>query len=132
MLSPVSAVNFRGTTTNVSPLEREGAFAKTPAEAPATAPVKKSGKGKKVLKAVGALAAVAAVLVGLNKFGVTKVLESGALKDAGFMKKVGHYVGKAGEAIAKYTIDPIVALCKGKKSPSVEDLVEEITSAVEA
>lgn len=128
MVSPVSAVNFRGTTAGVSPLEREGAYSKPSTEVPVADPVKKSGKGKKVLKAVGALALVAAVLVGLNKFGVTKVLESGALKEAGIMQKLGHYVGVAGEAIAKYTIDPLMKLFKGK-SP-VEKLADEIASEI--
>ena len=128
MVSPVSAVNFRGTTAGVSPLEREGMYSKPSTEAPVEAPVKKSGKGKKVLKTVGTLAVVAAALVGLNKFGVTKVLESGALKDAKLMEKVGHYVGKAGEKIAQYTIDPLMKMIKGKSE--VDVLVDEIISLV--
>lgn len=116
MVSPISAVRFCGTdaaaATGTNNLDRPGAFAKPAAETPVDAPKKKSGKGKKVLKTVGALALVAAALVGLNKFGVTKVLESGALKDAKLMQKVGHYVGKAGEAIAKYTYEPILKIFK--------------------
>ncbi len=128
MVSPISAVRFTANEAPaVNPLEREGAYSKQKTEVPADAPAKKSGKGKKVLKTVGALAAVAAVLVGLNKFGVTKVLESGALKDAKVMQKVGHYVGKAGEFIAKYTIDPLMKLFKSKKAAEVvEEVVEEV------
>ncbi len=109
MVNPVSAVRFTSNTA-VNPLEREGAFSKPKAEVPAEAPVKKHSKTKKAVKVLGGLALVAAALVGLNKFGVTKVLGADALGTAGFMSKVGHYLGKAGEFVAKYTIDPLVKL----------------------
>ncbi len=110
MVNPVSVVNFRGTANGANPLEREGAFSKPRTEVPAEAPVKKSGKGKKALKVLGTVALVAAALAGLNKFGVTKVLDAAALESAGFMKKAAHYLGKAGEFVAKYTYEPIAKL----------------------
>ena len=117
MVSPISAVRFTANeATAVNPLEREGQFAKPKSDVPAETPAKKSSTGKKVLKTVGVLAAVAAALVGLNKFGVIKDLESGALKDAQLMQKVGHYVGKAGEFVAKYTIDPLMKMFAGSKT----------------
>lgn len=131
MVSPISAVRFTANEAPaVNPLEREGAFSRPRTDVPTDAPVKKSGKGKKILKTVGVIAAVAAALVGLNKFGVTKVLESGALKDAKLMQKVGHYVGKAGETIAKYTIDPLMALFKSKKptTSEIDELIESLTT----
>ncbi|MCM1339697.1 MAG: hypothetical protein NC191_08505 [Muribaculaceae bacterium] len=117
MVNPVSAVNFRGTMTGTNPLEREGAFSSAPkTEAAPEAPVKKKSTGKKIAKAVAAVAVVAAALAGLNKFGVTKVLDAVALEGAGFMQKAGHYLGKAGEFVAKYTYEPIVKLFK--RTPS--------------
>lgn len=131
MVSPISAVRFTANEAPaVNPLEREGAYSKPKTDVPADAPAKKSGTGKKVLKTVGVLAAVAAALIGLNKFGVTKVLESGALKDAKFMQKVGHYVGKAGEFLAKYTIDPLMKLFGSKAAATVADDVSAAASTI--
>lgn len=109
MVNPVSMSNvrFTGEATNV--LERPGAFAKPTTEA---APAEVAAKPKKkhtALKIIGALAVVAAALVTLNKTNVLKVLDDVAFKDAGFLKKVGHYVSKAGEFIAKYTYDPVAS-----------------------
>jgi hypothetical protein len=114
MVNPVSMSNvrFTGEATNV--LERPGAFAKPAAET--TAPAEVAAKPKKKRTALKVLAGVlvaAAALVTLNKTNVLKVLDDVALKDAGFMKKVGHYVSKAGEFIAKYSYDPIVNFFKG-------------------
>ena len=109
MVNPVSMSNvrFTGEATNV--LERPGAFAKPTTEA---APAEVAAKPKKkhtALKIIGALAVVAAALVTLNKTNVLKVLDDVAFKDEGFLKKVGHYVSKAGEFIAKYTYDPVAS-----------------------
>ncbi len=113
MLSPVSSVRFcanQAPASAVNPLERPGAFTKPQEqEAPAK---KKSGVGKKILKTVGALAVVAAALVGLQKGGVVKVLDPAAKATAGFMQKVGHYVATAGEFLGKYSYDLVANLFK--------------------
>ena len=110
MVNPVSMSNvrFTGDATNV--LERQGAFAKPTAEQVAPEVAAKPKKKRTLLKVLGGLAVVAAALVTLNKTNVLKVLDDVALKDAGFMKKVGHYVSKAGEFVAKYTYDPVANL----------------------
>jgi len=129
MLSPVSAVRFCANEqptasvaaqsaapakeSNTSMLEREGAFAKPKTDAPEQDQVKKkSSVGKKILKTVAGLAAVAAGLVLLQKTNVVKVLSDAAKANAGLMEKAGHYLAVAGEAIAKYTCDPIIKMFK--------------------
>ncbi|MBR6723018.1 hypothetical protein IKL64_06150 [bacterium] len=108
MVNPVSMSNvrFTGEATNV--LERPGAFAKPAAEQVAPEVAAKPKKKRTALKVLAGLVVAAAALVTLHKTNVLKVLDDVALKDAGFMKKVGHYVSKAGEFIAKYTYDPVV------------------------
>lgn len=124
MVNPVSMSNvrFTGEATNV--LERPGAFAKPAAEtaAPAQEAAPKKKGGKTFLKVLAGLVAAAVALVVLKKTDVLKVLDDVAMKDAGFMKKVGHYLAKAGEFIAKYTYDPIAGQCSkwfGKKGAEV-------------
>lgn len=123
MVNPVSMSNvrFTGEATNV--LERPGAFAKPATETVAPAEVAAKPKKKHTaLKVLAGVVVAAAALVTLNKTKVLKVLDDTMLKDAGFMKKVGHYVSKAGEFIAKYTYDPIANLCSkwfGKKGAEV-------------
>lgn len=126
MVSPVSVaqsrVNFRaGAENNV--LERQGAFSK-PAETAATPtteekPVKKSGH--KLRNTFVGLVVAAAALVTLKKTNVLKTLDAAALADTKFYspKKLGHYLAVAGDAIAKYTYDPVAKLCGkwfGKKT----------------
>lgn len=115
MVSPISVSNVRFTANEgVNILERPGAFSKAPAGNDAAAVVADTDKPKKkhtALKVLGGLVVVAAGLVALNKTKVLKVIDDIALKDAKFMEKVGHYLGKAGEFIAKYTYDPVAGLC---------------------
>ena len=132
MVNPVSMSNvrFTGEATNV--LERPGAFAKPTTEA---APAEVAAKPKKkhtALKIIGALAVVAAAIVTLNKTNVLKVLDDVAFKDAGFMKKVGHYVSKAGEFIAKYTYDPVVKFFSkfGKKAAEGAEAAGEAAASI--
>ena len=111
MVNPVSMSNVRFTAnegTNV--LERQGAFAKPATEAPADSVdiQPKKSKKKTALKVLTGLVLAAAALVTLKKTNVLKVLDDVGLKEAGIFKKAGHYLAKTGEAIAKYTIDPIV------------------------
>ncbi|MDE6138823.1 MAG: hypothetical protein K2F57_05070 [Candidatus Gastranaerophilales bacterium] len=125
MVNPVSvsqsAVRFRGTEgSNV--LERQGAYSKpTEAAAPAVEdkPVKKSGH--KLRNTVVGLLVAAAGLVALKKTNVLKTLDAAVLADTKFYspKKIGHYLAVAGDAIAKYTYEPLANLCGkffGKKA----------------
>lgn len=117
MLSPVSMAKVSNVHFGDA-LDRQGAYAK-PAEAAASstsADETKSSTGKKVAIGAGIVVAVLAALVGLTKGNVLKVLDEAALKEAKWYspKKWGHYLAKAGNAIAKYTWDPIAKLF-GKK-----------------
>ncbi len=122
MLSPVSNLNvsrvrFAGEGAAANPLERAGAYSRQAEEVVTTeAKPEKKSTGKTMLKLVGGLALIAAGLVGLQKFGAVKVLES--TEGTTLMKKAGHYLAKAGEFIGKYTYDPAAKLCtklfKGK------------------
>ena len=112
MVSPISSVSFRGETVDFA---RQGAHSKPGANTPApnadVAP-KKSSTGKKVLYGTLGVLAVAASLVALHKTNVLKVLTPEVLQETKWYspKMIGHYLSKAGEAIAKYTYDPIVKL----------------------
>lgn len=123
-VSPISSVHFG---EGPIALDRAGAFSKPNANntaAPAQQPQpeeKKSSTGKKVLGTVAGLVVVAAALAALPKIFPNAIKKLGAEELAakpGFMKKIGHYVAVAGEAIAKYTYEPIVKLFKGKKAPT--------------
>ncbi len=120
MVSPISSVRFGSGAATID-LAREGAHTRPNAEAAAPAAAeKKSGTGKKVLKTVIGLAVVAAALAALPKVfkNAIKVLPTEELAEAGFMKKAAHYLAKTGEAIGKYTYEPIVKLFK--KTPKAE------------
>ena len=115
MVSPVSVarsnVRFCAGEGN-SVLERQGAFAK-PAETTAqTAPAAEDKPAKKshiIRNTIIGLVLAAATLVTLKKTNVLKTLDAAALSDAKFYspKKLGHYLAVAGDAIAKYTYDPV-------------------------
>ncbi|MBO5385170.1 hypothetical protein J6A64_02545 [bacterium] len=133
MVNPVSMSNVRFTGEPTNVLERPGAFTRPATEQ--AAPAEGAAKPKKkhtALKIIGALAVVAAALVTLNKTNVLKVLDDVALKDAGFMKKVGHYVSKAGEFIAKYTYDPVVKFFSkfGKKAAEGAEAAGEAAASI--
>ena len=125
-VSPISNVRFGDGPASI--LEREGAFSKPKTEAQTSAAVnstaaddkKKSGAGKKVVGTIVGLAVVAAALAVLPKVfpKAIKELSKEELKaKPGFMKTVGHYVAVVGNAITKYTYEPIAKLFKGKKAP---------------
>lgn len=121
MVSPISSVRFCGEQNNVSSiLERPGKFS-SPVPKAEQAPVeekKSSGTGKKVVGTLATLAVVAATLVALPKVfpNAIKALSQADKEAATLMQKVGHYVATAGEAIAKYTYEPVVKLFKGKSA----------------
>lgn len=120
-VNSISSVNFcaaNNVNTASSMLERPGKFAKptTPTAAPEANEEKKSGVGKKVAGTIVGLAVVAAALVALPKVfpNAIKVLSKDELTNAKFMQKVGHYTAKVGEAIGKYTYEPIAKLFSKK------------------
>lgn len=117
MVNSISGVRFCGTENAATAkpagsdfLDRPGAFAK-PAEtkpAPASeAPKKKGSAGKKFLAALGTAVVIAAALIAGHKKDVLKVLQETDLKEAGFMKKIGHYLGEAGKWLSEKAYDPI-------------------------
>jgi len=144
MVSPVSSVRFCANEAPKVDLAREGAHSKNAAAATAANPAsaapvsdeaaKKSGTGKKVLKAVIGLAVVAGVLAALPKMfkGSIKVLEGDALTDATKLQKVGHYLAKVGEAISDYTYRPILKLFKDKDAEKVAEAATEASEGVVA
>ena len=135
LVSPISSVRFGNSPVD---LGREGAHskAKTETTAPAAgaadeAPVKKSGTGKNLLKAAAGLVVAAAALVTLHKTNVLKVLTPEVLQETKWYspKLIGHYLSKAGEAIAKVTYDPIVKLFK-KAPKEAEDAASAAADVV--
>ena len=128
-LSPVSMVSFRGTEqvadtkpaqVQENPFNRPGAFSQPQDEVVIEGkPKKKSGFGKKLLITLGGAAVVAAGLVALRKFDVIKPFV-GELKDAKFLEKASHYLAKAGDFVAKYTIDLV------KKPKATEEVIDEV------
>lgn len=102
MISSVSAVSFKANTPGVQaqdPISRPGSFTKPEVVSPKAdkAPKKKHGFLKGLVGVVVAAAVVGGALLAGFKKGALKVLDAGALKDAKFMQKVGHYLGEAGK-----------------------------------
>lgn len=119
MVSPISSIRFGAATAAPAAniLERPGAFAKPAGEATQNtlaqdaAPKKKHSAGKIALGVLGAAVAVAAALaVGARKDFLKILSETTEPTKAGanWLEKTGHYLGTAGEWIAKHTCDPIV------------------------
>ncbi len=131
MVSPISNVRFGNAPVD---LAREGAHSKAatkPETAQTAAPEPKKSKNK-LLKTVIGLVVAAAALVTLHKTNVLKVLTPEVLKETKWYspKLMGHYLSKAGEAIAKVTYDPIVKLFK--KAPKAADAAEEAATSTAA
>ena len=135
-LSPVSMVSFRGTeqvadTKQVqaqeNPFNRPGAFSTPQDEVVIEGkPKKKSSFGKKLLYTLGGAAIVAAGLVALTRGKVLTELKPDVV-DPTFLQKVGDKLAKAGEFIAKYTIDLVKkpkAVAEGTSAISEELLTE--------
>ena len=106
MIGAVSGVNFRGAAaaaqTTQDPFARPGRYS-TPADAaPSANPKKKEGGFWKGLGITVLVAAALATGLALGKGKIFKVLTPEALKDAKFFGKIGHYLGVAGEAVAKF------------------------------
>lgn len=118
MVSPISNVRFCANEAAVSSngvLDRPGAYTKpataeAPAANPPQNPPKKGSFLKKALIAGGVVVAVAAALVTGNKKGWFKILDEVGKNEASIIEKAGHYLGKAGEWIGKYTYEPIAKL----------------------
>ena len=102
----VSSVNFRGSEM----FERPGKYSAQHVAQNPQVPAKSGSTTKKVVGVVGTLVAIAAALVGLTKGKLVEKLGADALKDAGIMKKAGHYLATAGEYISKYTWDQVAKL----------------------
>ena len=113
MISPVSMAsvsNVRFGDAAEDRLSRKGAYTKDIAEMAPEATEKKSRKGKKFVTGLVIVALAAAALAILSRKNVLKAVPEEALKESKFFPKVGHYLNKAGEFIAKYTWDPAVKL----------------------
>ncbi len=126
MVNSISGVRFCGDVDSI--LSRPGKFSnpaganetKAPAQAPTQAggeEKKSSGAGKKVVGTVVTLAVIAAALVALPKVfpNAIKALSEAELKDAKWTQKIGHYVAEVGNAIGKYTYEPIAKLFSKNK-----------------
>lgn len=133
MVSPISNVRFCGEAAAANPLERKGAFAKPET---AAAPegdkvdIKKEKKGHALRNTIIGTVLTAAALVALQKTNVLKVLDAAALKEAKWYQKAAHYVGKAGEFIAKYTYDPIAKLFSKKGAEAATEAATEAAEAI--
>lgn len=130
MVNSISGVRFCGDVDSI--LSRPGKFSnpaganetKAPSQSPAQAPAqaageekKSSGAGKKVAGTIVTLAVIAAALVALPKVfpNAIKALSEAELKDAKWTQKIGHYVAEVGNAIGKYTYEPIAKLFSKNK-----------------
>lgn len=132
MVNSISSVRFCGENTNsvASILERPGKYSNSAPKAEAASvnvPAEEkqsSGKGKKVLGVVGTLVAVAAVLAALPKVfpnAISKLSKDELAAKPGFMKKIGHYIATAGNAIYDCTCQPILNLFKGKGKKATDN-----------
>lgn len=123
-ISPVSNVSFTAVD-----FARPGKYSQQDIPESVQAPAESKGKkaGKIILTTAAILAAVAAIVTGLTKGGVVSKLET--LEGAKFLDKLKHYTAVAGDTIAKYTYEPIVALFKGKGTAEVADVAEEAAEA---
>lgn len=134
MLSPVSMASVSRVHFGDNALDRQGAYAKAPEETAAAPADEKSSSStsKKVAIGAGIVLAVLATLVGLTRGNILKPLEEAALKEAKWYSpsKWGHYLAKAGDAIAKYTWDPIARLF-GKKGAEAASGAAEGAKAAE-
>lgn len=102
MISSVSAVSFKANTPSVQaqdPISRPGAYTKPEVVSPKEDKdsKKKYGFLKGLVGVVVAAAVVGSLLIAGFKKGALNVLDEAALKEAKFMKKVGHYLGVAGK-----------------------------------
>ncbi len=129
MISSVSAVNFKGSAP-VSAQDRinaPGKFTKPEVQAPK--PEEAPKKKNKFLKALAGVVAAAivvggALLLGVKKGGL-KVLDETALKEAKFMKKVGHYLAKAGDWVDTKVWQKLPGVAK-KAAEKVEEGAEAV------
>ncbi len=96
MINSVSAVSFKaGTPSAQNRISEPGKFTKPAQEsAPVAKPKKKGGLLKGLAKLVAAAVVVGGGLLLGYKKGVFKVV--GTTEGTSFMKKAGHYLGKAG------------------------------------
>ncbi len=134
MINSVSAVSFKAAAPGVSPQDRinaPGKFTRPEASAPKAedAPKKKHG----FLKALAGLVVAAVVvggglLLGVKKGGL-KVLDEAAIKDAKFMKKIGHYLAKAGEWVDTKIWQKLPGVAK-KAGEAAEEAASKAEEAV--
>jgi hypothetical protein len=104
------------------PLERKGAYAKPDTETAASTEAPEKKKSHALRNSIIALNVAAIALVALRKTNVLKVLDADTLNATKWYNPaiIGHYLAKAGEAIGKVTVDPIMKLFNKGKAAGVE------------
>ena len=136
MINSVSAVSFQSNASAAQdPISRPSTFSKpesAPKKSVDAAPEKKGGFLKGLASVVVAAVVVGGALLAGFKKGGLKVLDETALKDAKFMQKVGHYLGKAGEWVdAKiWQKLPGVAKKAGEAAEEVAEKTEKVADEV--
>lgn len=140
MINSVSAVSFKSSVqsaqASADPLSRPGAFSKPEAEnvKEEAAPAKKGGFLKGLAKVVAAAIIVGGgLLIGVKKGGL-KVLNKVELKDAKFMKKVGHYFAKAGTWVDEKIWQKLPGVAKKAKETAkdaAKDAAETVAEGAE-
>ena len=130
MISPVSSVSFKANPAAMpqDPISRPGSFSQPVAmhEAPHK---KKHGVGKALAKLVVAALVVGGGLILGFKKNAFKVLDEAALKDAKFMQKVGHKLGKWGKSLDEHVWSKVTKLFS-RKSEDVTEAAETVAETV--
>lgn len=134
-ISPVSNYNFQSKVSFKGEsddfLQRPGKYSNPAAPAEQEVPVKKeSHTGRNIGLSIAGIVAIAAALAGLTRGNILKMIPADKMEKAGIMEKVGHYLAKAGDFIAKYTYELIPGLAK--KAENAEKAEKVVADAVEA
>lgn len=110
-VSPVSNVNFRSNSVDLS---QPGKYTRTDMQPAFEQEVARPKKRRKFLKTLASLAVIGAGLVALPKIfpNAIKVLSAEEKAGAKLLQKVGHYLAVAGEKIGNYTYKPLMNLFK--------------------
>jgi len=108
MVNPISSVRFcAGEATDIqSILNRPGAYSRPTEETVAPTAQEPAKKSKSTARTIAGIIATAAIIAGglgaLKHFNIVEKLGANELANAGFIKKIPHYLAVAGEQINNF------------------------------